>query len=300
MEPKTCTNCRVPKLLPDFQVRNNKPISQCRLCVNAQKSGNRRKKKAEVRQHQIEAGEIILPTDSLNNQICNICRREKPKTEFRPYRCKCVDCERADGRSYRQSGYGQDKSAQWVEENRERMTELQALWYQENKERRNEEYNRRYHSDPVFKFQQLCRRRIGMAFSDQDLRKSNNTIEYLNCSVPWLIQWFTYCFSSEMTLENHGSYWHMDHVIPVNLFDLTDPVQVYFCFSWFNLSPLPGSENMSKQDTINTRQLTQHIQKLMDFLCLWKVQPPQDYFDICARHLIIAGSPLELYLPLGQ
>lgn len=300
METKVCTKCRVTKVISDFQLRNDKPISQCRTCVNAIKADYKRRKRAEVRQYQIESGEIRVPTDPLNNIICNQCRIEKPKTSFRVGRCKCIDCERAYGRAYRQSEAGKKKSAQWIENNPGRMTELQARWYQENKEKRNEEYIQRYHSDPVFRFKVLCKSRIHHALRAKGLQKSDKTVKYLNCSISWLVQWFQFCFSPEMTLENQGTYWHMDHVIPINLWDLTDPIHVLHCFSWYNLSPLPGNENMAKHDTIDTEQIQRHVQKLVDFLYLWNVHLPHDYFDFCARHLRIAGKPLELYLPLGQ
>jgi len=305
METKTCTKCYQIKELSAFPTEKGRKIARCRLCVNAQKAEYKRRKRAEFRQQEIDSGKIILPIDPTNNQICPYCQIERPTTEFRHNRQKCKNCERLDGKAYRQSDIGKQKSQQWVENNRDQMTKLQAEWYQQNKEKRNEEYRHRYHSDPTFKFKQLCKRRILMAFKSQELQKAKQTVDYLNCSIHWLIEWLKFCFSSEMTLENHGKYWHIDHVIPINKFDLTDSWQIYFCFSWFNLSPMIGSENMSKHDTLNNEQIQKHVQKLVDFLFLWDHQSviidsfhKELYIDLCARHLRMSGNPLELCLPL--
>lgn len=238
-------------------------------------------------------------------KVCNKCCQAKALPDYRlqsngkPY-ARCRECEREGWRNYRRSERGKQKAIEWVKRNPDRMAELQAQWYQRNKPKRNAEYNARYHTDPEFRFKQLCKRRIQAALHGKHLQKSDKTVKYINCSIPWLIQWFQFCFSPEMTLENHGNYWHMDHVIPINHWDLNDPVHVLHCFSWYNLSPLPGGENISKHDTIDTQQIQRHVQKLVDFLYLWNVHLPHDYFDFCARHLKIAGKPLELYLPLGQ
>jgi hypothetical protein len=302
-ENKVCTGCGQRKILSDFPIEKRKGVckitTKCRICVNKQKAEYKRRKKEEAYQQRVASGEVILPADPINNFICKQCHVERPKDMFCQDRWKCIECERADGRAYRQSEVGKEKSAQWITNNQERMTQLQAEWYQRNKEKRNEEYNRRYHSDPVFKFKVSCKGRIHSAFNAKGMQKSNRTLEYLNCSIPWLMAWFEYNFNPGMTFENHGPYWHMDHVIPINLFDLTDPMHVLLCFSWFNLSPLEANSNMSKHDTIDTEQIKRHVQNLINFTfeINYNIEP---YIDLYARYLRMSGSPLELYLPLLQ
>ena len=48
-----------------------------------------------------------------------------------------------------------------------------------------------------------------------------------------------------MTWDNYGK-WHVDHIIPVSRFDLTDPEQQKICFHFTNLQPLWGGENIGK------------------------------------------------------
>jgi hypothetical protein len=281
-----------------FSLRDGKPISQCKTCTNKQKAEWKRKQRAKLYQEKIDSGKIKVPMN-VNNFVCRgPCGLEKPSTEFRHNRKKCKECERLHGRLYRQDSIGKTNAKTWTENNKQQMTKLQADWFQRNKLKRNEKNVERYRNDLTYKLRHNCKVRIQHAFKNQNLRKSDKTIEYLNCSIPFLIEWFEFCFTSEMNVDNHGTYWHMDHVIPVNKFDLTDSEEITLCFSWYNLSPLKGSENISKHDTINTKQLERHLSKLKDFIKLQKktVSEKEElvskkYFNLCARHLKTTGNP---------
>jgi len=54
-------------------------------------------------------------------------------------------------------------------------------------------------------------------------------------------------FSRGMTWENHGAVWHVDHIVPVASFDLTDIGEVKRCFALTNLRPLWAEANRRKQ-----------------------------------------------------
>jgi hypothetical protein len=45
-------------------------------------------------------------------------------------------------------------------------------------------------------------------------------------------------FKPEMTWENHGEVWEIDHIIPCSSFDLTDTEQQKQCFHYSNTQPL--------------------------------------------------------------
>ena len=49
-----------------------------------------------------------------------------------------------------------------------------------------------------------------------------------------------------MSWENYGE-WHIDHIIPLNYFNLFDESELYVAWNWRNLQPLWESENCSKQ-----------------------------------------------------
>lgn len=55
-------------------------------------------------------------------------------------------------------------------------------------------------------------------------------------------------FTPEMSWNNYGSYWEIDHIIPQNLFNITDEKCKDFqiCWSLKNLRPLPVVENRQR------------------------------------------------------
>ena len=70
--------------------------------------------------------------------------------------------------------------------------------------------------DPHEKFKRNVRNRIYIALKGD---KTKHTCEYLDCTPKDYIKWITYN-TEEYTLENHGTVWHIDHVIPLSKFNL--------------------------------------------------------------------------------
>lgn len=59
-------------------------------------------------------------------------------------------------------------------------------------------------------------------------------------------------FDSNMNWENYGSYWHIDHKIPMSIFNFETPADIDFirCWSLKNLQPLEAKKNISKRNNI--------------------------------------------------
>jgi hypothetical protein len=79
------------------------------------------------------------------------------------------------------------------------------------------------------------------------LTKTNTTMTYIGCNIQYLREWFEYNFSPEMNWDNYGSYWSIDHIIPVCNFDLTIEEEKYKCWNWTNLVPVTAKYNSSKK-----------------------------------------------------
>ena len=58
-------------------------------------------------------------------------------------------------------------------------------------------------------------------------------------------------FDENMTWENYGTYWHIDHIKPRSLFKYTssDDLEFKNCWSLKNLQPLEKSANLKKSNT---------------------------------------------------
>lgn len=97
------------------------------------------------------------------------------------------------------------------------------------------------------------------------LTKTNSTMNYIGCNIQYLREWFEYNFTHEMNWDNYGSYWSIDHVIPVNSFDLTVEKEKYECWNWTNLVPFPVKNNSSKRNNIIETQILNIRQKILKF-----------------------------------
>lgn len=67
-------------------------------------------------------------------------------------------------------------------------------------------------------------------------------------------------FTRKMTWENHGKVWHLDHIMPLSKFDLSDRNQLLIACNWQNFQPLLARQNLSKSDKILVPQLSLILQ----------------------------------------
>ena len=94
--------------------------------------------------------------------------------------------------------------------------------------------------------------------------KNDTTMNYIGCNIQYLREWFEYNFTNEMNWDNYGSYWSIDHTIPVCKFDLTDEKENLICWNWTNLMPVTIKYNSSKKD-IDMNQITNIVKKIENF-----------------------------------
>lgn len=228
------------------------------------------------------------------NKSCTKCNEKLPLTEFRYYvnkkkiniyRNKCKICEKDENRKYRQSVIGKDKTSKWMTENINKYKKTKKIWKENNKSIINAKKRERLKTDFIFKLRTQISSRLAKTLKKIHKTKSKSTLKYINSTLDYVKKWLEFCFANEMTIENHGQLWHIDHVIPVAKFNFNDDKDIELCFSWFNLMPLLKEENLIKQDKIDKEQIIKHLQNLKDFGV-----NPHEYIQLCATHLD-AGNP---------
>jgi hypothetical protein len=75
------------------------------------------------------------------------------------------------------------------------------------------------------------------------IKKTKNTRngkveDIIGCSILEYRQYLEQQFKPEMTWDNHGDIWEIDHIIPIDSFDLTDIKQQKQGFHYINTQPL--------------------------------------------------------------
>jgi len=207
--------------------------------------------------------------DGEETKACIKCGRMLPLGEFRVdktkkdgHRWTCKACTRVQARIYKKA-LGQEYFTEWRREhkeeikgyrkkyreaNRELVNALTMTWY--NRVKHTDSFvanTRRYHHE--HKLVRNMRRRIRNALHGES--KSDSTIGFLGCTLEELKIHLESQFSDGMTWDNHSLHgWHIDHIIPCSVFDMTDPVEQKQCFHFTNLQPLWATDNLRKYNKI--------------------------------------------------
>lgn len=152
-----------------------------------------------------------------------------------------------------------------IKENPQKEYEQRKKWNQENRDKINKNYRERYSIDINFKIGTRLRENTQRIIK-KGCTKKCKTLEMLDCSLDFMKKWIEYQFDNNMNWNNWGSYWALDHFIPIASFDLTKKEEQYKCFHWSNHQPLEKKENNRKNDNIpSKKEITNHNQKISKF-----------------------------------
>lgn len=133
------------------------------------------------------------------------------------------------------------KNVQYKLKYPDRVAKQQLDWQRNNKDK-----IKQHREIPTNKIAANLRSRLSKALSRK--QKTVSMSEYLGCSLEELKTHLESKFQPNMSLENYGK-WHIDHIRPLNLFDLTNPEQLKKACNYTNLQPLWEFENKSKGDS---------------------------------------------------
>lgn len=112
------------------------------------------------------------------------------------------------------------------------------------------EYGKDYHKNRVkidiqYKLSCTLRSRFNRALNGNF--KSGSAVKDLGCSIPEFKLYIESLFTEGMSWDNHcRSGWHVDHILPLTSFDLTDREQLLKAVNYTNLQPLWFKDNLSK------------------------------------------------------
>lgn len=219
-------------------------------------------------------------------KLCKCCKMEKE--EFRGN--ICVDCVKKYQKEYRKNNKNKinEGKKRYRTSHKKEILAYQTEYRKTNKsknkvktynhkyrkthkkeiQRKDREYQKeKFKNDVNFKIKCHLRSRINTIIKKG---KPGSAVRDLGCSVDFLKQYFESKFYSNpktgeaMSWENYGKYgWHIDHIIPLSKFDLTDREQFLIACNYENLKPLWAEENLSKHDNLpkNYKQLLNKIKK---------------------------------------
>lgn len=205
-------------------------------------------------------------------KICNKCGIKKDVSEFYKrngrgdglagYLYKCISCAKktprdkinVDKKEYNKLYREKNKEKlnvyikKWRIENESKIEKQRKNYYKKNKEeivKKNYQYCKsRKKSDPVYKLKLGIRSLILASFKSNFTTKSKKTIEILGCSFDEFKIHLESQFDDKMNWNNQGTYWHMDHIIPISSAETEE--EVYRLNHYTNFQPLYWLDNLKK------------------------------------------------------
>lgn len=140
----------------------------------------------------------------------------------------------------------QERKKEYYDADKERILGVHKKYRDNNREKINTYIRDREKRDIEFKISRYMRTRIVSAII-KGTGKSGSAVRDLGCTIPELKQYLASKFQEGMSWDNWGMYgWHIDHIIPLSGFDLTDRVQFLKACHYTNLQPLWAKDNLSK------------------------------------------------------
>ena len=128
-------------------------------------------------------------------------------------------------------------------ENADRLKICFKEYVEQNRDKINKRNLNRYHNDIQAYLRHTLRGRFNNAI--QRGWKKGSAVRDLGCSMEEFKSYLESNFVDGIPWENKGrGHWHIDHIVPLSAFDLTDREQVKKACHYTNLHPLWEQDNL--------------------------------------------------------
>ena len=186
--------------------------------------------------------------------ICKVCKqieydtKKKEKIKYQNnYNNKNKNRIKEYNKTYQKEYYSlnKEKIQKRIQEKKEKIQKYNKEYYYNNKVKYSDYSKQKYKQDPQFKLKQILRCRFYDLLNKK--KKEKSIINLIDCSIKELKQYLEQQFKPEMTWENHGIVWEIDHIKPCNSFNLINIEEQKQCFHYTNLQPLFKTTEIAKQ-----------------------------------------------------
>lgn len=226
--PKFCPTCKQDKELTEFTKNKSRKDGyqrECKECCHTHHNKHYHSKKSPRLKENLKEG----------YKICTSCKQELLLMRFNKQKGgrfgvsgECKSCLFSRNKIWKENG-GKQWENNWAKVQRK--------------------------INPQWKLKANLRGRyldaIKRHTTGGKVNKHHSAIELIGCDIQFYKQYLEQQFQSDMTWENHGVVWEIDHIKPCASFDLIHSNQQKECFHYSNTQPLYYSDNRSKGDKYN-------------------------------------------------
>ena len=206
------------------------------------------------------------------NKKCPKCEQFKDSIEFYKDSSKkdncssfCKECSKLKAKSYNlqnkekikkycQKRYQENKQEYNKKSQLNRLQNLEARRQydrdrQESRKESNRIYRRKYkkerkETDILFKLKENLRNRLYYALKAKRWNKTSHFNEYIGCSQEVFLNHLKSQFYSEISWENYGKVWELDHIIPLTIAKTEE--EIYKLSHYTNLKPILIEDHLEK------------------------------------------------------
>lgn len=188
------------------------------------------------------------------SSICRSCRPKKNR-----YTIKCLSCDKEVSAKTSKKIYCNHNCAarhylleiKKDPQKHNDYKEKRKIYSINNKDAALKRHKNRYHSDINYRLQANLRTRLHSALRGS--WKNGSAVSDLGCSIEFLKEYLENQFTEGMTWDNYPE-WHIDHIVPISCFDLTNHEELMKACHYTNLQPLWAKDNIIKRDNIYTKE----------------------------------------------
>jgi len=274
---KVCTKCGEEKSVTEFYRRRQrekngvkKYQAKCVACAKAYKQANKEHISKRNKQYNIDNAEYYANYRKENKErILQVAKEYRANNKEKIKEAKRKDwAENKEKLSARRKIYRQEnadaikarKAAAYERDIEEIKARRKTPEYRERANARQRDYRKRNpglwgkycgdraKTDPIFRMHKLLRSRQRLAI--QNKQKKGSAVRDIGCNGEELKAHIESLFDANMTWENAGSYWHLDHIFPLAKANMEDRVEYLAVSNWRNLQPLEAKANIAKGDKV--------------------------------------------------
>jgi len=190
---------------------------------------------------------------------CTQCEETKSLNDFyinrstaTGYKNQCKECCNSNFSKYYHGKANEKIKAQKKKYGKsEKGRKIKSEYNQKYKNRKNELEFIRAREDKAFRLNRKMRVSMNHSLKYNGSKNGFHWFDLVNYDVNDLIKHLEKQFQDGMSWDNYGE-WHIDHKIPISVFNFSSPDHIDFkkCWALKNLQPMWASENISKHNKI--------------------------------------------------
>jgi len=258
---RICNICNIEKDITEYNLRKEGKYKYkyCKSCYSIKRKDNnkryheenREKLNEKSRRYYQENKEVLY--DKYKLYLAD--NKDKIDEYIKEYREENKEILKEKSLKYREENKDTLKESKKLyyqnlsTDKKEKLKEQKRINYNNNREqyRKNKKtYVKERMNEPLFKLKFNIRALVRNALKRGFTEKSKKTQEILGCSFEDFKLYLESQFDENMNWENQGSYWHMDHIIPISSAETKE--DVYRLNHYTNFQPLYWLDNLKKSD----------------------------------------------------